>query len=151
MRKVITILLIFVMIFSSVALAELDNPFETMTDDEIIICYKFTVEQIKKRGISTSVYGWLEGSKIEPGVYIVGEDIPAGSYYFEGVEGRYTTSINVLSSLADKKYILDISNIGYGQFAQNPKSGKVILEDGWYVEIVQGPAIIHLWEGIGFD
>lgn len=94
----------------------------------------------------------IEGVLIEPGLYIVGEDIPEGNYYFEGVEGRFTTSIHVYPSI-DKMGTLDaiqsVSNIGYSEYDfTSPKSGKFILKNGNTVKFVQGPAIIHVYQGL---
>ncbi len=93
----------------------------------------------------------VEGAVLEPGMYIVGEDIPEGNYYFEGVEGRYTTSVHVYPSIDNKGSYSDqqeVSGIGYGDFASAPKSGKFILRNGNAVKIVQGPAVIHVYQGL---
>lgn len=91
------------------------------------------------------------GVMIEPGMYEVGVDIPAGNYYFEGVKGRFPVSISVYPSI-DKTHAIDaiqsVHNIGYGSGVQSPKSGKFILQDGWIVEIVQGPAIIQVFTSL---
>ena len=117
---------------------------------------EMSLEELKEANLIinneiTARAGNIEGVMIEPGMYIVGEDIPEGSYYFEGVEGRYTTSVNVYPSI-EKTRVLDalqdIHGIGYGDLASTPKTGRVILKNGNAVKIVQGPAVIHIYKGL---
>ena len=102
-------------------------------------------------GSATAADQTIEGVVLEPGLYEVGPDIPAGNYYFEGVKGRFPSSIHVYSAI-DKQRVTDeiqsVSGFGYGYDCKTAVTGKVILQDGWFIKIVQGPVIIHLYHGI---
>lgn len=149
MKKIcIWILFVFAFFLFVSALAEgsfFSTPLSDISYDELIEMKSQIDTEILAR------FGKIEGVLIEPGLYIVGEDIPAGNYYFEGVEGRYTTSIHVYPSVK-KMGAFDASQevhgIGFGDFASSTKSGKFILQDGNAVQFVQGPAIIHVYKGL---
>ncbi len=148
MRKCLMALLLSAILLFGVACAEdFTATIATAELDELIRMRQEIDNEIMTR------FGKIDGIMIEPGMYIVGEDIPAGNYYFEGVKGRYPTSIHVYPSL-DKTRTLDatqsVSGIGYSEYdtKASPKSGKFILRDGDVVEFVQGPAIIHLFLGL---
>lgn len=147
MKKMIIILLAAVLLIGT-ALSESQlfaKPLAEMSLEEL------TEASLSINNEITARFGKIEGVMIEPGMYIVGEDIPEGSYYFEGVEGRYTTSVSVYPSIKKTK-TLDalqwLPGIGYGEFADAPKTGRVILQSGNAVEIVQGPAVIHIYKGL---
>ncbi len=105
-------------------------------------------EEVQKILFEKSI---IDGIMIEPGTYEVGVDIPAGNYYFEGVLGRFPSSIHVYPSW-DKMGSFDetqyIYNIGYGSSSDSVKSGKFALFDGNIVQIIQGPVTIHTFMGL---
>lgn len=125
--------------------AELRALFDAYSLDELLAINSILQSALFEKSVS------LSGVLLEPGMYEVGVDIPAGNYYFEGVEGRFSTSIHVYPSI-NKTHAIDaiqsVSNIGYSSSAQSVKSGKFILQDGWIVEIVQGPAVIRLFTSL---
>ena len=143
MKKIIVILLAALML-AGAALAEsqlFTKPLADMSLEEL------TEASLSINNEITARYGKIEGVVIEPGLYIVGEDIPEGSYYFEGVEGRYSTSLNVYPSIDKMGFhdiMQEISSIG----DQTPKSGRVILKNGNAIEFIQGPAVIHIYKGL---
>ena len=141
----ILLILILAITFSSAENELFSKPLEELELDVLLEM---------KTQIDNEILGRFEridGVVIEPGLYVVGEDIPEGNYYFEGVEGRYSTSIHVYPSIDEIGVIYakqDVSNIGYGELAQSTKSGKVILKNGEAIKFVQGPAIIHPYMGL---
>lgn len=92
-------------------------------------------------------YGFLEGMTIEPGIYIAGEDFPAGSYYFEGVEGQYAAHIYEYPSIEKTSGLGAIQEI-HGVGSDVPKTGRMIFQEGNVLKIVTGPAIIHFYKGL---
>jgi hypothetical protein len=143
MKKVIVILLAAALLIG-MALAEdqlFTKPLEEMSLEEL------TEASLRISNEITARYGKIEGMVIEPGMYIVGEDIPEGSYYFEGVPGRLSTSLSVYPSI-DKTKTLDAIQYVYGIGDTTPKSGRIILKNGYVIEFVQGPAVIHIYKGL---
>lgn len=150
MKKTLScIIIIFLLLFpvSSVAddFSDLAATFEESSFDELMAINAILQQYLQKKAITGS-----SGVQLEPGMYEVGIDIPSGNYYFEGVRGRLPVSIHVYPSI-NQTHALDAIqecfNIGYDSYG-NYKSGKFILKDGWIVEIVQGPAIIHVFTGL---
>lgn len=126
--------------------ADLEAVLESCSFDELMNLNRVVQLYLVKKSVTGG-----DGVLMEPGTYEVGVDIPAGNYYFEGVEGRYSSSIHVYPSW-DKMGTFDetqyIYNIGYGVSAQSPKSGKFALFFGNIVQIIQGPAVIHAYTGL---
>lgn len=138
------IALLFVFCILSFAVAEdvlFTKPITGLSLDELLAMkYQIDLEILTR-------FERLDGIQIEPGLYIVGEDIPAGNYYFEGVKGRFSSSLYVYPSIEKMgsfKQTQEIHGIG----DTTPKSGKVILQDGNAIEFVQGPVIIHPYMGL---
>ena len=132
------------LLLAGTALAEsqlFSKPLNEMTLEELTEASLTINNEIMTR------FGKIEGVVIEPGLYIVGEDIPEGSYYFEGVKGRFSTSLHVYPSI-DKTKTLDAIQSVNGIGSDTPKSGRVILKNGNVVEFVQGPAVIHIYKGL---
>lgn len=101
--------------------------------------------------LSADTISAFEGIVLEPGMYEVGIDLPEGNYYFEGVEGRYPSNVHVYPSIEKTRaldVIQEVSGFGYGYNSGSTITGKVILKNGWILEIVQGPAIIHQFTGL---
>ncbi|MBR6029211.1 MAG: hypothetical protein IKP40_08965 [Clostridia bacterium] len=149
MKKRISVSILFIMLMLlSYALGEnlwFSQPLSEYDLNELLSMKAQIDNEIMTR------YERIDGIMIEPGLYIVGEDIPEGNYYFEGVEGRFTTSIHVYTSIDKMGTLNEIQeayNIGYSEFASAAKSGKFILRNGNAVQFVQGPAIIHPYLGL---
>lgn len=101
--------------------------------------------------VQAAIFEKTGSATLEPGMYEVGVDIPAGNYYFEGVPDRFSTSVSVYPSITKTRtidQITSVHNVGYTSSCQSVKTGKIILQDGWIVEIVQGPAIIKPFAGV---
>ena len=150
MKKLIIFLMcVTILALSVVALA--DSAFFSVTLSEI--SYEDLLEmQAQINSEILTRFNKIEGVLIEPGLYIVGEDIPEGNYYFEGVEGRFTTSIYTYPSLekvGSFDRIQEVHGIGYSDYGESsPITGKFILKNGNAVQFVQGPAIIHVYQGL---
>lgn len=143
MKRFIIVLLAAAML-TSAAFAEnqlFTKPLNEMSLEEL------TEASLSINNEITARFGKIEGAVLEPGLYIVGEDIPEGSYYFEGVEGRFSTSLHVYPSINKMGSFDDIQEI-YGIGSDTPKSGRVILKNGNAIQFVQGPAVIHIYKGL---
>lgn len=138
------IVLAAVVLFIGIAFAEGElfaKPLEEFSLEEL------TEAQLKVNNEIIARFGKIEGVIIEPGLYIVGEDIPAGSYYFEGVQGRFSSSLHVYPS-KDKMGSFDETQEIHGIGSDTPKTGRVILENGNAVQFVQGPVVLHIYKGL---
>ena len=143
MKKFIIVILAAVLL-AGIASAEdqlFSKPLKDMTREELQAAELAINNELLDR------FGWIDGLVLEPGLYIVGEDFPAGSYYFEGVEGRFSSSLYSYPS-KDKMGTFDSLQEIHGIGSDTPKTGRVILEDGNTVKFVQGPVIIHVYKGL---
>ena len=144
MMKRFALLILAAVMLCGVAAADnqlFTKPLKDMTTEELQAAELEINNELLNR------YGWIEGLTIEPGIYIAGEDFPAGSYYFEGVEGRYAANIRVYPS-KDKTKPLDALQTINGIGSNAPKTGRMILEEGNALEIASGPAVIHVYKGL---
>lgn len=149
MKRLFSLLLVLC-IFPVCAVAEgaadLEAVLEACSYDELLSLNRVVQLYLVKKSVTGG-----DGVLMEPGTYEVGVDIPAGNYYFEGVKGRYPVSVHVYPSI-DKTGVLDAIqtcySFGYGSGCDSPKTGKFILQYGWIVQVVQGPAIIRAYTGL---
>ena len=143
MKRFIILILAAVMICGIAAADDqlFIKPLKDMTNEEL---------QAAQLAISNEMlirYGFLDGMTIEPGIYIAGEDFPAGSYYFEGVEGSYAAHIYEFPSI-EKTSGLGAIQEHHGVGESIDKTGRMIFEDGNVLKIVTGPAVIHVYKGL---
>lgn len=149
MKKLLALTLVLFLL-PAVAFSEdvtdLEAFFESCTFEELSNLNRVVQLYLVKKSLNGG-----NGVLIEPGTYEVGVDIPAGSYYFVGVEGRYPSSVHVYPSI-EKTHAIDAIqtcyNFGYGSNCDSTKTGKFILQYGWIVQVVQGPAVIYAYTGL---
>ena len=143
MKKFLVVILAAVML-AGIASAEdqlFSKPLKDMTREELQAAELAINNELLDR------FGWIDGMTIEPGIYIAGEDFPAGSYYFEGVEGKYATHIYEYPSI-EKTSGLGAIQEHHDVGEKIDKTGRMIFEDGNVLKIVTGPAIIHVYKGL---
>ena len=144
LKKILAAVMLILILLAGAAVAE-DTPLTEMSLDELLeMKCRIDLEILDR-------FGMIDGIVIEPGVYIVGEDIPEGNYWFEGVEGRRYARISIYPSsdnMDPNSDHLEITGIGFGDSAITEKSGKVILKNGSAVKITWGPAVIHPYTGL---
>ena len=151
MKKLLISMLIVFLLLSGAVLSEgrgFDKPLSELDLDELLTMKSQIDSEILVR------FNKIDGIVLEPGVYIVGEDIPEGNYFFEGVEGRRFSNISVYSSFDEMdpySYHQEATGIGFDEYSHAPKSGKMILKNGNAVDIDWGPAIIHPYLGLMND
>ena len=74
------------------------------------------------------------------GVYVVGEDIPAGTYTIKSTGRYFYYSV----------YTDTGSPLAYGSILAEECVGKITLENGYTVEIEYSPVIFAPYKGLGF-
>lgn len=134
MRKLITLLLIAAMLLPAAAMADLPD-ISGLTPDELIELN----HQIQNRLFSEQL---VNGVKVPPGTYIIGEDIPAGTYRVEITGGTGFYDLNqeagghlIMTGLTGKSY--DVTEIG-----------KMILEDGNELKLYNSTFVLYPYTGL---
>ena len=141
MKRFIGLLLVLLLV-AGVAHAEIED-ISKLTDDELIqLKEQISAEEIA-RGLEKAV-------KVPRGRYIVGKDIPAGTYTIELVEYDSYTVFNVW----EKEYEVYDYNVGLLEninFSQEQKKyTKVVLSEGNVVETFVDYFIFTKYTGLGF-
>jgi len=125
MKRLISIICILFLTFSSVSaeisegdLNQLKQAFDQASYDELMVLYNFLTSYIMSRS------EWKEVS-VPAGTWIVGEDIPAGTYSIK------STSVSCVVDITDK----DDGFILYNGIFQNESIGKIELKDGYKIRL----------------
>lgn len=133
MRKLITLILILAMFLPAIALADLPD-ISGLSHDELIQLN----HQIQLRLFSEQL---VNGVKVPPGTYTIGEDIPAGSYRVE-VEGE-----NGMYAVYDANGEPTDSSL-CGSFHDVLEFGKLILTEGTTFEIKYTTFVLYPYSGL---
>lgn len=129
MKKIIAILLVVL----SISVAFADTDFSSMSYDELIELQKSLTAEIMSRP------EWKEVN-VPSGVWIVGEDIPAGTY-----------SIRIRSGFSSRIDCVDAKGrqVCYQYIHENEPIGKIVLLDGYKITI-SAPVIFAPPVSLGF-
>lgn len=132
--KRFVMLLIMITLSVSIVSAE-ENPLGSYTFDELIEINKIIIQEIITRP------EWKE-VKVPAGEYVVGEDIPAGSYTI--LSAKYISAIGIYK---DKNK----NDIDYNYYIvqANGSIGKLTLKDGMVITITSD-VIFTPYIGLGF-
>ncbi len=134
MKKIVALLLALMLCLGSFpAFADVD--LSAYTQEELISLRDLINQELLKRGIEKAV-------EVPPGIYIVGEDIPEGTYTITTYASSWFCSLNV-SDRSGKR-------VFYGSFNDGEKIGKLVLENGYTVEIEYENAVFSPYQGLGF-
>lgn len=77
------------------------------------------------------------------GTYIVGDDIPAGTYTVTGASNSFLSStVRVLDQNGKK--------ISWAAISNGEQIGKLVLLSGYQIEIEDGAVIFSTYKGLGF-
>lgn len=135
MKKIAALLLALILCLGSLpAFADVD--LSAYTQEELLSLRDKINQELLKRGIIKVV-------AVPIGMYIVGEDIPAGAYTIK--PERYSW-IDVYTDESMKK-----RSFGEGlQASKNEYIGKLILEDGNLVSVEEGTLFFSPYQGLGF-
>ena len=129
MKKLLTIILAMALILPAISLAELPD-ISGLTDDELLELDR----QIQLRLFGDRISGGVE---INPGQYIVGEDIPSGSYRAEVILSNNSSidlyMIGYVAVYQSKELQSEVFGCMTGPGSE--KVGKFTLEDGQMFEV----------------
>lgn len=135
MKKLIAVIAALALLFA-VAVAEFVD-LSAMTFDELAQLQKAIIQEMQSRDEFKSVW-------VPQGIYIVGEDIPAGIYSFSASD---FAAIEIYSG--DSSEIHNYED-GYSLGAEDGKVAKYELKDGYYVEISFGSVLFETYTGLSF-
>jgi hypothetical protein len=134
MKKLIALILILAILVPAASLADLPD-ISGLTEDELLELNR----KIQFRLFSEQL---VNGIKVPPGTYIIGEDIPAGTYRIEITGGTGYYDLNqenggllISSGLTGKAY--DITEIG-----------KMTFSDGNALKLVNSTFILYPYTGL---
>ena len=134
MKKLITVILILALVLPAAALADLPD-ISGLSSDELIELN----HQIQLLLFSEKL---VQGIEVKQGKYIIGEDIPAGTYRIEitGIGGFYDlyeepNGRKLSSGLTGSTYHVD-------------GIGKLVLEDGNYLCFTNSTFIFYPYTGV---
>lgn len=136
MKKLITFFLILTLVVPAAALADLPD-ISGLSQDELIELS----HQIQLRLFNEKL---VNGVVVPVGTYIIGEDIPEGSYRLE-LETPLNNSMITINS-KNKGKVIGSHLLGeiYGFF----EVGKITLEKDQVIEITFGPLKIYPYTGL---
>ena len=134
MKKLITVILILALLLPAAALADLPD-ISGLSSDELLELN----HQIQMLLFSEKL---VQGITVEQGKYIIGEDIPAGTYRIEitGIGGFY--------DLYDKPDGKKIAAGLTGSTYHVDGIGKLILEEGNYLCFTNSTFIFYPYTGV---
>ena len=135
MKKLITLLLILAML-PVIALADLPDISGLSTDDLIELNHQIQLRLFSEQLVS--------GVKVPPGSYVIGEDIPAGTYRVD-----FPVVSDLLMGLF-MAYTEDYSDYVTYYIGENNTTaiGKVELKEGMTLEISDTTAIFYAYTGL---
>lgn len=134
MKKLITMILILALAVPALALADLPD-ISALTVEELIELN----HQIQNRLFSEQL---VNGVKVPPGTYIIGEDIPAGTYRVEITGG---TGFYDLNQEADGHLITTGLT---GSLYDVTEIGKMVLEDGNELKLYNSTFVLYPYTGL---
>lgn len=146
MKKVITLILIFVMMFlCSTALADDVAKYKLqrhgLSDDKIMEMYQLTVEEMERRGLSPFQ---TEGVTVPPGLYKIGVDIPQGVYRLEFPDDDYDYGfITLFNSNNEQTHFLSVGKLNNVQVF-----GKLELVNGMSFQLIDTTAVFYPYTGL---
>ena len=125
MRKLFTVVLVLSMLMPAAALADLPD-ISGLTQEELIELNRMIQVRLFDEKLA-------EGVTIHPGVYTVGEDLPAGVYRAEAIipEEAYVMGSALVFNPDDR--FMDVSGSVIGNGYEN--IGKIVMEDGQIFEV----------------
>lgn len=139
MKRIVLFLLSILLVFGSYAYAEPD--YNSMTYDELLRINKLVQAALFQKGLMA------DGVTVYPGVYKVGEEIPAGVYRAE-CKGAYSSALlniypdeNNQSILSGKSYVM-------AELYGSSVVGKLVLEEGNIVDLTNGNIILTAYTGL---
>lgn len=136
MKKIIAFVVCLLMI-SGIAVAEIPD-ISNLSDEELVSLNKAIIEKLIDSG-------YLKEVTVPAGVYIVGTDIPAGSYMVKNTDkGSWPDNVNIYTDGKVEPYGYDMHSI-----LSEGESAKIELKDGYAIEL-ETMCIFSRFVGLGF-
>lgn len=140
MKKLITLLLILAMILPASSVAELRRVEMNIPDISGL-----SFEELKEldRQIHMQMFGerLVSGVPVPVGKYVIGEDIPAGTYRIETTAENGFIALTSPEGKAKGSYLI-------GSVYDVMVIGKIVLEEGYTIEIDYGNITIYAYSGL---
>lgn len=137
MKKVLVLLLVLSMLLVPTATADTGIDYTSMTDAELVTVRDACIKELGKRGFAS------KDVTVPVGTYVVGEDIPAGSYTITFASSSGFARVSVYD---EGKSYSSFSE----QVAKDSPIGKVVLKNGQTIEINYDPVTFSPYKGLGF-
>ena len=116
MKKSISILLAICLLFGTTAIAEKQNRYATASDEKLLDLYAELTEEMQKRGllvtdtklsVQANTPTTTKSLTLYEGQYVIGEDVPSGTYKITCIEAddsyqQYVSSMSGLAGLLDE-------------------------------------------------
>ena len=134
MKRLITILLILALAVPAISLADLPD-ISGLTNEELVELNKNIQSILFSRQL-------VDGVTVPPGRYIIGEDIPAGTYRIEITGG--TGFYDVYDSPGGKTIATGLT----GELYDVTEFGKITFEEGNELKLVNSTFIFFPYTGI---
>ncbi len=139
--SVIMIVLLFMAILPIYAIADSQvADIKSLSDDELLALEAAIKEEKIERKL-------VKSAQVGAGSYIVGQDIPVGSYTITD-DGKYSMNIFVYNDKDAQERDSRIVNLVL--WANGEKTGKIELSEGNILEI-NGPIILTVFDGIVWE
>ena len=143
MTKLFLLCIISVLICCSCSFAEQETQFAEFSNDDLIECFRFTVELMKVRGLSP--YSSEYGVTVPAGRYTIGVDIPAGIYRLEFPDDDYDAGM-IYIYIPGQDYPDSWYSVGKGVNVQ--VYGKIELKDGMIFDLQDTTATFYKYKGL---
>lgn len=138
MKKLLTVILILALALPAAALAAIPD-ISGLSTDELLELNR----QIQLRLFSEQL---VNGVEINPGIYVVGKDIPAGSYRADAIVPAGTFMVGYVAVYMSEEVMSEVFGCIFGQGTD--KTGKFTLEDGQVFEVSAFPIKLYPFTGL---
>ena len=147
MKRLVALLLILAVLVPAVGSAELPSPdyrkwrklYLAFGQEELFEANKALQDILFENAVA------LDGVKVYPGIYIVGEDIPAGTYKIDFPE-LGETSVGTFCLYEGEEDLIHYSILSLDSGVY--RIGKLEMKDGMRVEISKANAVFYTYTGL---
>lgn len=112
-----------------------EAPFEGLTDEQVLLISQMAHNELITRG-------YIKSAVVPQGVYIVGVDLPAGTYSVS--QNEYLASVEVFPSETSKNDIFDYT------IREDEIIGRLVLENGQRLEVLHSSITLTVYSGLSF-
>lgn len=138
MKKLLTLILALALILPAAASASIPD----ISDLTTVELFELS-RQINLRLFSEQL---VNGIDIDPGVYVVGRDIPAGSYRADATVPENTFMVGYVAVYVSEDLMSEVFSCMFGNGVD--KVGKFTLTDGQVFEVASFPIRLYAYTGL---